>query len=433
MKKLVVTSFACLFIQMAFSGIATAAEPTPAATTVSKEKFDYLPHINKDWGKILLNMRLRYEKVNQDPVPPASLDNADAVTFRTRLGYQTPTFFGFTGLVEGEFTAPFNMGTYKSPGVTSNNRAVIVDPRNHELNRAQLSYTGLSDTTMILGRQRIQIDNQRFIGSVPWRQNKQTFDAFTLQNNSIKGLEFYYGYLDRANRIFGKESHPKEHPGWGYYWEMESHIVNIAYKPCPYAKIGGYAYLLKIKSSPTNARDTYGAYLSGKYPIGILKLNYHAEYATQDENSESPSGTSIDLDYYHFKLGAACDKTKLNFGVGYEVLEGDGVNGFQTPLGTNHAFNGWADKFLSTPDDGLEDLYAWAGIKLPRNIMLKVVYHDFEAENGGRDYGDELDGLAVWKIDKHFKALFKYANYNEGDFAAKTNTEKYTLEMNFSY
>jgi len=410
MKKVVVSLFVFFLLVQIVPSITAASD-------------DYLPYIDKKYGKIILDMRWRYESVDQEGVK-----NADAVTIRTRLGYQTPTFFGFTGLVEGEFTAPFNMGTYNSPGVNSNNRAVIADPRNHELNRAQLSYTGLSDTTMILGRQRIQIDNQRFIGSVPWRQNEQTFDALTLKNNSIKGLQFYYGYLDRANRIFGKEAHPSEGL---YYWDMESHLINIAYTPCQYAKLVPYAYLLEIESSPANSRDTYGAYLSGKYPVGDLKLNYHAEYATQDDNSESPSGTSIDLDYYHFKLGAACDKTKLNFGVGYEVLEGDGDNGFQTPLGTNHAFNGWADKFLSTPDDGLEDLYAWAGIKLPHNIMLKAVYHQFEAENGGADYGDEIDGLAVWKIDKHFKALFKYANYSEDGLF--TDTKKYTLEINFSY
>ena len=122
-----------------------------------------------------------------------------------------------------------------------------------EFNRVQLAYTGLSDTTMILGRQRIKLDNDRFIGNVGWRQNEQTFDSFTVKNMSLKGLEFYYGYLDRVNRIFGKESQPKEHPGWGYYWEMESHIVNIAYTPCTYAKLVGYAYLLEIESSQANS------------------------------------------------------------------------------------------------------------------------------------------------------------------------------------
>ncbi|MBW1829978.1 MAG: hypothetical protein JRI74_11225, partial [Deltaproteobacteria bacterium] len=208
MKKIVVTFFVCLLLQVFFSFISLAAETTPAATTVSQEELDYLPHMNSDWGKILLNMRWRYEHVDKDRI-----NDADAVTIRTRLGYQTPTFFGITGLVEIENTIPFNSRTYTSPGVTSNNRAVIADPRNMEFNRVQLAYTGLSDTTMIFGRQRIKLDNDRFIGNVGWRQNEQTFDSFTVKNMSIKGLDLYYGYLDRVNRIFGKESRPKEHPG----------------------------------------------------------------------------------------------------------------------------------------------------------------------------------------------------------------------------
>jgi len=416
MKKILVALFMFFILVQMVPSIAAAAD-------------DYLPHIDEEYGKILVNMRWRFEKVDQE-----GINNADAVTIRTRLGYQTPTFFGFSGLVEMENTIPFNSGTYTAPGVTSNNRAVIADPRNTELNRAQLSYTGLSDNTFILGRQRIILDNWRFIGNVGWRQNEQTFDSITLQNKSIDGLEFYYGYIDRVNRIFGKESHPKEDAATGYYWEMDGHLFNIAYTPCPYAKLGAYAYLLEIESSQANSSDTYGGYLSGNYPTGTIKWNYRAEYATQDDNSESPSSgplSSFDLDYYHLKIGAKCDRAKLDCGLGYEVLEGNGDRGFRTPLATVHAFQGWADKFLVTPPDGIEDLYAWAGIKLPRNVMLKAVYHEFEAENNGMDYGDEIDLLAVWKIDKHFKLLTKIADYSADDFA--TDTTKYILEVNFSY
>ena len=89
MKKFVVTFFVCLLLQVVFSFISMAAETTPAATTVSQEELDYLPYMNSDWGKILLNMRWRYEHVDQD-----GINDTDAVTIRTRLGYQTPTFFG---------------------------------------------------------------------------------------------------------------------------------------------------------------------------------------------------------------------------------------------------------------------------------------------------------------------------------------------------
>ena len=60
------------------------------------------------------------------------------------------------------------------------NRAVftlINDPDEVELNRAQLSYALNKDLSATIGRQRILIDDQRFIGNVGWRQNEQTFDS----------------------------------------------------------------------------------------------------------------------------------------------------------------------------------------------------------------------------------------------------------------
>ena len=39
----------------------------------------------------------------------------------------------------------------------------------------------------------------------------------------------------------------------------------------------------------------------------------------------------------------------------YESLEGNGARGFSTPLATLHAFQGWADVFLNTPADGVDD------------------------------------------------------------------------------
>ena len=395
---------------------------------------DYLPHLDKKYGKILLNMRWRYETVNQDGVK-----NAEAVTIRSRIGYQTPTIAGITGMIEIENTIPFNSGTYRVPGVTSasdsaRNRAVIADPRNTEVNRLQLAYTGVKNTTIVFGRQRIRLDNDRFIGNVGWRQNEQTFDAITLKNNLFKGTEIYYGYLNRVNRIFGREAEPYKGI---YYWKMNTHIIHLAYFPFSFLKIGGYTYLIRIKtqSARDNSNDTYGVYIKGKYPlINSFKLTYHAEYARQKDNNKNSSGTDFDLDYYHFKSGILYNfynKSSLNIGVGYEVLEGDGTRGFTTPLATLHAFQGWADKFLTTPANGMEDAYIWTSVNLHRKITLKAVYHKFKEENGGDDYGDEIDCLGVWKIDKHFKLLGKYAHYREDGYGA--DTDKFIIELNFIY
>ncbi len=86
--------------------------------------------------------------------------------------------------------------------------------------------------------------------------------------------------------------------------------------------------------------------------------------------------------------------SSLTAKIGYEVLSGDGTDAFQTPLATGHAFNGITDKFLTTPDDGLEDIYvkaaySFAKVPLVEKISLAAAYHDFEADRGGADYGSE--------------------------------------------
>jgi hypothetical protein len=35
-------------------------------------------------------------------------------------------------------------------------------------------------------------------------------------------------------------------------------------------------------------------------------------------------------------------------------MSGDGVIGFSTPLATLHKFQGWVDKFLTTPANGID-------------------------------------------------------------------------------
>ena len=88
------------------------------------------------------------------------------------------------------------------------------------------------------------------------------------------------------------------------------------------------------------------------------------------------------------------------------MLGGDGETSFQTPLATKHAFNGWADKFLlATPANGLVDAYLTATGKVA-GIKLLATYHMFSSDEGGDDYGSELDLLAVKKFGKNYSKSY---------------------------
>jgi hypothetical protein len=123
--------------------------------------------------------------------------------------------------------------------------------------------------------------------------------------------------------------------------------------------------------------------------------------------------------------------------LGYEVLGSDNGNyGFLTPLATLHAFNGWADQFLLTPDEGLQDLYIAVGGKLVGGKWL-IVYHDFSADKPSPtvdDLGSEIDLRYVYPFKKRYKVGIKYAAYSAGDVGAgKVNTDKLWVWMTASF
>ena len=115
--------------------------------------------------------------------------------------------------------------------------------------------------------------------------------------------------------------------------------------------------------------------------------------------------------------------------LGDEVLEGDGKRGFSTPLATLHAHNGFADVFLSTPANGLTDLYLKAAVPLG-NTTLTAVYHRFEADRGSARYGDEIDLVAAYPISKQLKLTAKLAAF---DGSTMVDVTKFWLQLDMSY
>ena len=364
-------------------------------------------------GKASLDLRYRYEMVDQTGIDK----KAGASTLRTRLGYTTGTYHDVGAMVEFDDVSVVGDTKYNdATGLPSAKTAypVVADPSGTEVNQAYLSYGGLAATTIKYGRQRLILDNARFIGNVGWRQNEQTYDAVTLVNTSLPSATVTYGYVYNVNRIFGEASAKGD-------IQTQAHLLNIAYSGFSAGKLSVYDYLLDLVDSPAASSQTLGARFSGAATVqdGGTKLLYTLEYAKQSDYQDGAS--SIDADYSLLELGTTTHGVTAR--LGREALGGDGVFGFSTPLATLHAFNGWADMFLSTPANGLIDTYVnvsgvYSGVK------LMAVYHDFKADSGGADYGTETDLLAAKKIGA-YSLLFKYASYAADNFA--TDTQKMWL------
>ncbi len=343
-------------------------------------------------GKANLDIRLRYESVEQNN----SLDDASATTVRTRLGYTTGEYEGFSAFVEMENVSALGNELYNSKTNGKSGYSVIADPVSTEVNQVSLAYQGISDNVLRWGRQRVILDNARFVGNVGWRQNEQTLDAFTVINTRLPDIKAIYAYVYNVNGITGGDT------------DVDAHVLNVAYSGFSAGKLSAYGYFLDFVDAPTSSQQTLGLRFNGKKALSDSStLLYTAEYATQSDYSDGAS--SIDANYLLGELGAVVNGVTAK--LSYEVLGGDGVYGFSTPLATKHAFNGWSDQFLATPADGLVDAYVTVSGKVA-GTKLMAVYHDFSSDNGNIDYGTELDLLLAKKISKTYSVLLKYAQYS---------------------
>ncbi|HTU68290.1 MAG TPA: alginate export family protein [Steroidobacteraceae bacterium] len=369
--------------------------------------------------KPLFDARLRVENVDQDGVP----EDAHATTLRLRAGFETAKKWNTSLLVEGEGVVPIQTNYRPDPLVASRTQyPVVADPEGYEVNRFQLVNTSLPGTTVTLGRQRLLLDDQRFIGASAWRQNEQTFDALRVVNRSVKNLTVDAAYVNRVNRVYGPDS-PQGH------YEGDSGLLNLGYQTKA-GKITAFAYLLDFENiavAPAAVRDstrTTGVRFAGEQPAGKAKIAYAASYAQQSDYADNP--LEFDLDWKFVEVNATVGV--FTIGAGAEIFEGNGVKGFTTPLATLHKFQGWADKFLTTPPNGLEDEYVTAGLNLKKVMSADVVtvvaaYHDYAAERVSADYGDEIDVSVAAKFGK-VTAMLKFADFDAGVLASARDTQK---------
>jgi hypothetical protein len=281
--------------------------------------------------------------------------------------------------------------------------SVVADPEGSEWNQAGVGWDSGKGTVLIAGRQRINLDNQRFIGAVGWRQNEQTFDAFTATHTFSPKTTLRYAYLAEVHRVFG-HAHPNPLSAG---FDLDGHLLNASHVFSA-GTLTGYGYFIENEDlSPTSAR-TLGVRFAGARPLSEpWKLVYAAEFAQQADWRDG--ARTIDADYSLLEFGAA--HGAYTGKLAREVLGGNGVYAFQTPFATLHAFNGWADKFLTTPVNGLVDTYLQFNGPIGK-LQWVASYHAYDADHGGASYGSEWDASLLYTFRQRFTAIAKFASYD---------------------
>ena len=346
-----------------------------------------------------LDLRLRQESVDD-----ASFDrDAAATTLRLRAGLQHAFNEHFSARLEFEGNQHLGHERFNSTANGESAYPAVVDPDNAELNQAWLAWAPSAATRLALGRQKLNFDNQRYIGASSFRQNEQTFDALDFTHAFGKGVQLRYAWLGRVQRVNGAQ-HPNEDLA---RWNLDAHLLNLGGKLGP-GKLTGYGYFIENRTLPLTSHRNLGL----RYAVEPDDKSNRRWGLALEAARQEPYAQGAARNHANYALIEGAWRWQGNtFRLGEERLGGDGHYGFATPLATLHAFNGWADRFLNTPADGLRDRYLGWNRRFGR-FEANVVAHDFAADHGGRDFGTELDASLGLAITPRWTVLAKLADFN---------------------
>jgi hypothetical protein len=392
--------------------------PTPSHALELPEWAD------NEYYKLSLNVRARIELAELDGAA-----QSEAYTVRTLFGIGSKPYHGLSVYAELENSFSFDDGEYFDAVEAPTGQTVIADPENTDLNQAYLKYehAALGGSQFIGGRQRIKLDNDRFIGNVGWRQNEQVYDAVqTSSALGLEGLKLTYGYIWEVLRIFGDDGAPALHD-----FDSDSHFVRAAYTMAPQATIVLFAYLLDFDNSPGNSANSYGARLTGSADLSdSWATAYELTTALQTDAGDNAVNYTAAYVAAEASLRNACAG---GFTLGYELLgSDDGDARFVTPLATAHQFNGFADVFVDNGGtDGLQDLYVGYAPPLPGKFGDKLkgelTYHRFWSDEGSDELGGELDAVVIYGVTEYLSVLSKAA-YFDGTSDGPADVWRWWLE-----
>jgi hypothetical protein len=411
----------CITLVICSAPPAFAQQPAPAKPVEVESISSWVTK-----GKFSLDYRLRYESVEDD----SFAEDASALSLRMRHGFRTASLYRWSGYIETESVFALRED-YNSTANRRTQFPIVADPDGSEINQAYLAYGFNTPTQVIVGRQRIAYDNQRFFGNVGFRQNEQTFDAASVVL-ARSAFSFKAAYLNEVHRIFGN-SNPNP---LLRQQDLDAVLLNVAYTAPATAQRGlaggvlsGYGYFVKNQDLPLSSSRTMGLRYQGGLPFGEGKrFTYTAEYAQQDDFRGGSD--AIDAYYSLMEFGLMLQDGRYTLRAAQETLSGDGRSAFQTPFASGHVFNGWADRFLVTPNSGLRDRYVDAGVKIGRG-NLSAQWHIYDADQDSARLGKETGLQYAYPLTDHLFFTLKVANYTADSFS--TDSQKVWLFADYRH
>lgn len=359
---------------------------------------------------------LRYRSAHIDQAGFAAPANAN--TLRVTLGCLWQIFPHWSAYAEGTRVSGLFDDNYNSGANGKSHLPAEGDPPSSEISAAWL---GFDDGALKarLGRQYLNIDNQRFFTSGLWRQNPQSFDALNTSWALASGTTLQYVHLDKALRSVG---HDYPDPTQSV-WSLDANLFHVDQK-LPLGTLTGYDYLVENDTTAKYSWRTAGIRWTGAQDVFGGKLGWTGEGARQDSWRNNPQ--TYRANYHLFELSIALPQATFRWGD--ESLGGDGKYAFSAPYGSSHGFDGWTSQFKNTPPNGLEDRYVGVSGKISTQLAWGVVAHNFFAARVSQRYGSEVNTMLTYALRRDFSVQMEYATYHRNTFGSSERELWLTLE-----
>ncbi|MFP5373350.1 MAG: alginate export family protein [Gammaproteobacteria bacterium] len=343
-----------------------------------------------------LEARLRHEQVED----AGFAHRAVADTLRLRVGLDLHWDDRWQALVEAEGVAAAD-SRHDSGANGGGSFPAVIDPTGIELNQAWLSWSH-ARFGWILGRQRLQLDNQRWIGNSGWRQNEQTFDAATLSwTPPATAASLRLVRVERVHRVAGDRARDR----LARERDLDTWLFNAAFGHAA-GRWVAYAYRHRDQDVPAASTLTTGLRGSGRHARDWGAWGWTLEAARQRDAPGNPSRFA----HSYWLVEPSLATGAVAWRLGWEHLGGDGIRAVQAPLGTLHAFNGWADRFNATPATGLDDRYLAVGGE-PDGHAWSLAWHDYRPDHGGGRLGREWNASWGFPVHGRTRGLLKFADF----------------------
>jgi hypothetical protein len=338
----------------------------------------------------------------------------------------TPQAVGFwgenrQGLILGERTS--------AEGVSGETNNVNM----HEAYMLLSNPFGIEGAILKIGRQEVNLGNQRLVGSVGWSQAGRSLDGILAGYSSDYGLAaVFYGKLNDTTNRFDAWVIPNSDAN-----DTNLFVATWQGKLNPFG-IGGTYEVTDIYvngAGSFNINTLYGR-VTPVIDLGAAKAKANVEAAFQSGDD----GSGNNYGGYFFSVGGGATFTdvvaKPSVFVGYDYYSGDDgkdndIDAFWSVLPTAHKWLGFADQiwapnfykfngaFPTTTSEGITDLYVKLSAKPLAKVATLAHVHYFQTaednDNSGKTAATEVDLQAKYKYSKNLCFTIGYEFFNPDD------------------